>query len=869
MVFRLICSNLLTCCRAAIIGAVAVGAVAPGSLVQAAAGLAHAAADQADTADHSGPPSVETLFPAAGQRGTSFQLTLTGSGLQHASEVLLYDDRVKCTAIQAASDNQLVIHLQAAAECPPGACALRVRTPTGLSELRTFRLTVLPVVQEAEGNDSVETAQLLQKNQTVVGNIDAGDADCFRIALKQGDRLSAEVEGIRAGGGMLDAVLNVFDPQGNWILSIDDTAATRQDPFVTFQAAQDGDYVLQVHEVSFQGSEDARYAMHVGDFIRPAIVYPAGGQLGQSVDVTFTDPSGTRLQQTLSLTAAGVEAGNITKNSFGTAQVFVRHDDITSPTPLPFRLSAFGNILEQEPNDQLTDVQSAAELPVALNGILQSAGDIDYFRIRGEASRVVEVEVFADRLGSPVDSLLSVLDSQGQVIASSDDGLTHDSRVTVRFPETADYFVSVTDKRSNGSELHAYRVEISEMQPRLTAFLSRPNRLSQDGQVIAIPRGNRVLTFLGCQRRGVHGPVQLSASQLPAGVMLPATEIPADRYWVPIVVEAAADAPLTGSLAGIEVSANGTDSTGNPISVTGGFRQVVDLVSQSADQLFHAAETDRLAVAVIESVPFRISLSTPATSLAPDGTLDLMVSVQREAGFTGAVAVRFPFLPPWVDGPDAIVIPANADHGLYTVRAFPQATARTWQICAEASVTVDPNSDSSISDGSNESVNALINSVPVASNLVALEIQPSPVTGHLQATAVEQGQPSIMRCYIQTFGALPEPLTAVLEGLPNRVTAREVSVSGRRNSDTGAVPDTPLHNNQQILEFAISPELTAPTGTTEGLVVRIHGMIDGQKVSWCVGRGGQLTIAPVGELMRDETGKPLSRLQALRQQNNK
>ena len=162
----------------------------------------------------------------------------------------------------------------------------------------------------------------------------------------------------------------------------------------------------------------------------------------------------------------------------------------------------------------------------------------------------------------------------------------------------------------------------------------------------------------------------------------------------------------------------------------------------------------------------------------------------------------------------------------------------------------------------------MINSVPVASNPVAIEIQPSPFAGQLQATAVEQGQPSILRCHIQMFDALPEPLTAVLEGLPNLVTAREVSVSGHVNSDAGSVQDKAVKNNQQILEFAILPELTAPVGTTEGLVVRIHGMIDGRQVSWCVGRGGQLTIAADGELMRDESGKPLSRLQALRQRNN-
>ena len=192
--------------------------------------------------------------------------------------------------------------------------------------------------------------------------------------------------------------------------------------------------------------------------------------------------------------------------------------------------------------------------------ILQQPGDVDCFRIRAEAGQKIDVDVFASRLGSPIDSLLEIRDLNDRLVGSSDDGSGHDSHVVVTFPATADYVLQITDKRSTGGEDHFYRVEISPFQPQLTAFLSRPDCRSQERQSIAVPRGNRVLTFLACQRTGFSGDISLLASGLPMGVQLPTTSVPGDRYWVPIVIEAAADAPIAGALVDVEASGVGTSA---------------------------------------------------------------------------------------------------------------------------------------------------------------------------------------------------------------------------------------------------------------------------------------------------------------------
>ena len=787
------------------------------------------------------PPSVERIFPAAGQRGTTFPVTVFGAGLENAVEAMFYNSDITCERLEPESDNVLILHLTAAEKCSPGMYPFRIRSADGISELHVIGISRLPVVVEIEFNDASEDAQPLTVNNTVVGTIEAGDVDSFRVTLRKGDRISAEAEAMRSGGTMLDAVLNVLSPQGEWLASVDDTPLRRQDPIVSLSAPVDGDYIVQLHESSFEGNEASRYALHVGSFPAPQFVYPVGGPVGETVPVTFGGDASGPMAQNISLK----------QKSHGTTQVFCEQNGQVAPTGLPFRVSQFANVLEQEPNATSSETAApGSELPIALNGLIQEPGDKDCFRIRAEAGLKFDVEVFASRLGSPVDTLLEIRTPDGTVIAASDDGISHDSHVSVTFPTSAEYVVQVSDKRGNGGDGFFYRVEITPFEPKLTAFLSRPNRLSQERQAIAVPRGNRVVTFLACQRSGFSGDVHLAASGLPAGVHLPVTVIPSDRYWVPIVIEATSDAALTGALVNVEASA--LTEAG---SVIGHFRQVVDLVAASADQLFQSAEVDRLAVAVVDEVPYSIALSTPATSLAPDGTLNLAVTATRADGFTAPLEISFPFLPPWVDGPDKVIIPSGQTSVNYTMHAWSKAIPRTWQICAEARPGLAPDAapDRTGMDERGGRRTKPLSRMVVASNLMDLTIAHAPIAGSIEPVVAEQGKTREVSCALERRGELPEKLTAVLEGLPNRVTAGTVEVATSDNA----------------IRFVVSPEDSCPIGTFPDLMVRLTGEVDGQNVSWLVGRGSVLRIELAGTLVTDQDGKPLSKLDVLRQQAKK
>ncbi|QDT53058.1 hypothetical protein Pan44_10730 [Caulifigura coniformis] len=775
-----------------------------------------------------GAPSIERFFPAGGKRGTEFTLNVVGAGFERASEILFYSPGVECLALKPTGDNELEIRLKSREDAAIGPYAFRLRNPQGLSELHTVLLTNQPVEPESEPNDEVSKANEKSRNLTWAGVLENGDVDCYAITLKKGERLAAEVASVRSGSVLLDTSIRVFSPDGALIGSVDDTPLFYQDPFITLIAPQDGRYVVEVQGTNRDGDDNSRYLLSLGDFPRPAAVYPAGGQAGMTVKVQFRGDAAGDFEQSFALPESPAPG-------FG---LIASRDGREAPSASPFRVSPFPNVLEEIRGP------SPAQLPAAFNGVLSTMGEADTFEFNVSNREPIQFESFAYRIGSPIDTVIAILDGEGETLISNDDDGSHDSRLVFVPPAPGKYSLEIRDKRRAGRPDFIYRVEATRLQPQLTAFVSRPERLSQERQTVAVPRGNRIMTTFAVQRRHFKGDVQLSTSGGPQGVLFSEARIDADRYWTPTIVEASKDAPLNAML--IDVLASGNDGDR---SVQGKFQQVVDLIAGSADALFQSAVVDRLAVVVIEPVPFHVDLLQPEAPVAKDGTLDLQLKLTREPGFTGSVEVVIPFLPPWVDGPSEVVIKPGETMAVYRLRAHPKAAVREWTICAEAMAggRSGRRAESALPGANDPLPVAPPPEVAVASELVKLTVGSSPVAGKLEEVVTEQGAAVSVSCSIEAHGQLPETMTAELEGLPNRVTASPVAIArgeGRVQFELHLAPD-------------------APVGVFPDLVVRLTGTLNGESVSYCVGRSGTLRVEPRGGLFRDESGRALSRLEVL------
>jgi Bacterial pre-peptidase C-terminal domain len=116
--------------------------------------------------------------------------------------------------------------------------------------------------------------------------------------------------------------------------------------------------------------------------------------------------------------------------------------------------------IEKEPNGGFRNAQEI-HAPTTIQGTIGEANDVDVFRISGRKGEKLVAEVWAARLGSPLDSLLTLYDEHSRVIATNDDGESGTDSL-LRFPLPADgsYYLSLVDANGRGGPVYAYLLSV-------------------------------------------------------------------------------------------------------------------------------------------------------------------------------------------------------------------------------------------------------------------------------------------------------------------------------------------------------------------------------------------------------------------------
>ena len=774
-------------------------------------------------------PKMESVTPSAISLGETRTVTIIGEGLQSIKDIVFYNQGIKCLEVVADGDFEATAKIQVDVAAAVGSAPFRLLTSDGFSNVKTLRLTDLPVMVEPKRDtDNAEIELQHDASVAIYGTLEDGQYDRYALELEAGETITAVVDAVRLGGNLLDTVLKVYGPSGDLITFVDDTALYRQDPYLQFSAPGPGRYVLEIHETNYNGSDDSHYLLYVGNLPTPSILYPPGGQVGQPLNVV-TVPETNNASPPTSYKIAPLEATNDGWFNYRPEKAGKQ-----APTAVRMRVSSFPNVIEVGENNDFKSVLTTTHpVPAAFCGIIESDGDVDCFAFEAEAGAAFRFESFSERIGAPLDTLISIVDSEGNLLVSGDDWMCHDSRLDFKAPESGTDVLVVTDKLGNGFPHGVYRVEASGISPSVTSFLPRPDRTSQIGQSIAVPQGNRALVNVAVRRELIEGSADLSFSHLPAGVHVSPYSIPADRYWMPSIITASDTATIGGNLSQVDVRIGSGDA-----QVSGGFEQAIDLVAGSADTLFYGVNLHRVPVAVVEPVPFTIELETPKTSLAVGGTIKLKVRVMRDVGFDEPIIVRFPFLPSWVTCEPEANIPAGVDEVEHELVAYLEAEHRTWPLVVTAEVDVK-NASSDVGQ---------LRGKQVASELVNLTIAAAPIKGQFAPIAAEQGQTIQVTCKCIVDGPLPSTMLATLEGLPNRVSCDPV----------------PFQAESGEVVFSLKLADDAPVGVFTSLSCRLRGELKQQAVTYVVAHNTALQIAEPGKLVRGTSGELLSPLEALK-----
>ena len=401
-------------------------------------------------------PSVTSVTPSGGRRGTELEVSLGGARLKDAREVLFYQPGIQVKKLEAKSDGQVVATFEIKPECQLGLHELRLRTDTGISEIRLFSVGNLPESNETEPNNDFNAPQVITMNSTVNGVAQNEDVDFYVVEAKKGERISAEVEGLRLGISEFDPYVAIMDTRRFELAVSDDAALLLRDAQASILAPEDGKYIIQVRESAYAGNANCRYRLHVGNFPRPTAMLPAGGKLGEEVEVTWlgdvTGPSKTKFSLPAELT-----------HNFG---LLAQDKRGVAPDSNAFRLSPFGNAIEIEPNNDHASA-TAFTAPLALNGVIEKSGDVDHYVFKATKGQVLDAKVFARSLRSPLDSVLTISTRNGKAIASNDDSGGPDSQVRFTAPAEGEYVVTIQDQLLSGGENYAYRIEMTPVAPSL------------------------------------------------------------------------------------------------------------------------------------------------------------------------------------------------------------------------------------------------------------------------------------------------------------------------------------------------------------------------------------------------------------------
>ena len=431
----------------------------------------------------------------------------------------------------------------------PGSYFCRLLTATGLSNAMRFEIGQHPEVIENDpwpldlvsyfggglgfedtGNNSDRfdrTYVPLPPQSlpvTINGQVLPGEVDEFTFHAKQGDRVVVALAARKlvpyladAVPGWFQAVISLHDSKDQELAYADDFRFD-PDPVIFCKIPQDGEYRVKVHDAIYRGREDFVYRCTIGQLPFLTGLYPLGAKAGSELDLNY---QGGNLQERV------LKRYHVPETP-GILELFATNGNLRS-NAIPFHVDTVPEQAEREPNDRRGALNEVG-CPGIVNGTISQPGDVDFFRVSSHSKSTV-FEIFARRLGSPLDATLTAYDDSGKQIAYSDDyenptaGLTThhaDSRMVVTGAGAGSYYVRVADRMGDGGIFHHYRLKVSPAKPSFALRVT-------PGSLNARPGGGAALKVHVLRMDGFDGEVTVRLKDPPPGFKMGACTVPAGK----------------------------------------------------------------------------------------------------------------------------------------------------------------------------------------------------------------------------------------------------------------------------------------------------------------------------------------------------
>jgi hypothetical protein len=492
-------------------------------------------------------PGASYIFPPGGQHGTTVAVRvgalclfsgapweMTGPGiaasgrLEPAETIWFEGPLIPLPASQQREDypKDYAATIAIAPDAPLGVRYWRTWNSQGVTPAMKFVVGDLPEVVEQE-IDGEPLAVPVQLPVTINGRVfPREDVDLWSFTARAGETVALEAVAARLGSP-LDSVLQVLDASGRVMAENGDWFGP--DSFVQFTAPADGTYLARIHDAAFGGLQPYVYRLTISAAPRVDSAYPLGGRRGGPARFELAGHGLPSDPVDLLLPADGA-ADYSTRIATAAGET----------NPLMLELDDLPEVGEAEPNDVVTEPMPRV-VPAVFNGRIDPPGDRDRWMFAAKQGETFDIDLRAARLGSPLDSVIAVVDAAGNELARADDladGQT-DSRIGFTAPADGVYRVEVQERfASRGGPRFAYRLRISP--PPAADF-----RLTLGVDALNLVRGGESKLTVNAERiGGFPDAIALVLEGLPAGVTAGATTLPAGAASLEIVLKADAAAPI-------------------------------------------------------------------------------------------------------------------------------------------------------------------------------------------------------------------------------------------------------------------------------------------------------------------------------------
>ncbi len=487
-------------------------------------------------------PQLHRMTPIGINAPGVTELTILGADLEGV-DALMFDH----PGLKAEFVKDKVFKVTAAAEVPAGTFDVRAVGRFGVTNPRLLAVTHgLQELNETEPNNTADKAQAITVNSVMNGQSDGNNQDLFKVALKQGQRIVIDCQSARLDTEM-DPTLVLFSPSGQQLSSNSDYYG--RDPLIDFLAPADGEYVIEVRDLTYRGGYP--YRLVVSD--RPHIenVFPRAIQAGQTVELTVVgrnlgagaQPSPWKLGD-LPLDMVKIPVTGSANILPTGAYRFIEHASQHSVLPTAATCTLVGEQIaplnanpqimmvtetptqiEAEPNDTRDQAQSLT-LPAIVSGRFDKERDVDWYSFEtDDKGGAYGFDVYCERIAGRADAYLSVMDEKGNVAGSLDDfghrissfdGHLRDPSGSINLSPKTKYRVMVKDAYGRGGVRYQYVLSIRKPQPDF--FVASMQTINNMAGTTIWQGGAEQLDIIVHAKDGFTESIVITAEGLPAGL---------------------------------------------------------------------------------------------------------------------------------------------------------------------------------------------------------------------------------------------------------------------------------------------------------------------------------------------------------------